>query len=80
MALNLRPDPITYRQIKNEQIHVFSGMETLRQFAEKLTNKVHGVMENHENKMIRNVTDLNQFRKNTKEIILFFVEVFMYLI
>ena len=35
-------------------------METLRHFAERLTNKVHRVMENHENEMIKNVADLSQ--------------------
>lgn len=65
MALNLRPDPITYRQVTNQLIHEITGMETIKQFASRLTYKIYDVMKNHENQLMRNATELNHISSDS---------------
>lgn len=55
---NLRPHPITYRQVSNETVHEMSNVEAISDFAKRTTLIFFERMRNHANALIRSLTTI----------------------
>ena len=53
LCMNLRPHPITHRQVRNEVIHQQSCIPTISDFCEKIRNNFVLCCFNHENEIIK---------------------------
>lgn len=56
MALDLRPDKITYKQVKTDIVHEMANVLSIEDFALKLIKNTYLNMINHENNIIANLT------------------------
>jgi len=66
MALDLRPDPETYKQITTENIHRSSKIVKINEFIYKIGQKTFLKTQSHNNKLIRAIT--TNVRTNPNEI------------
>lgn len=57
--LNLRPHPVTHRQVSNVVIHERTGVEHIDQFVSRLTLKFFNGMTGHENPHVGSFTNVN---------------------
>ena len=61
LALGLRPDPMTHRQVRNEVVHQIAGIPTIEEFMNRLKNKFYWKSTSHPNPLIARLSSLNQF-------------------
>ena len=64
MALHLRPDPLTYRQLPTSAIHQLASIEPIQDFIFRLTYNEFIKMSVHENPLVSRLTEIqniNQF-------------------
>lgn len=64
MALDLRPDPITYKQVKTEVVHEMAKVPMLKPFIFNLSKNTHKNMLNHKNNIIAKLSILNNEEHN----------------
>lgn len=57
-ALNLRPDPVTFRQVTNARLHEIASMETVSQYAKRLILNCYVRMRNHSNPLIQELAEV----------------------
>ena len=55
LCLNMRPHPITHRQVRNEVIHQQSHIPTVSEFCKKISNNFRFGCLNHENEIIKSL-------------------------
>lgn len=58
--LNLRPHPITFRQVPTAQVHQMADVETIGQFAERLTLQFRNRMVDHPNSLIDSLSQVTR--------------------
>lgn len=66
--LGLRPDPETFRQIPNDVILNAVGLPTIREFTRSLTARLLDGMLEHENPLIKSLTDLPNGHTNMRKL------------
>lgn len=64
MALDLRPDPISYKQVKTEVVHEMAKVPMLKEFIYKLCKNTYLKMVGHENKIIANLSIISRQDEN----------------
>ena len=52
LCMNLRPHPMTHRQVRNTRIHEQCKMPTVMEFAQKIKNKFIKGCEGHQNEIV----------------------------
>lgn len=60
IALNLKPNPMNFKQVKNEIIHDITRTQTIKEFTNKLSGNFVANCENHMNPIIRSLFPLHQ--------------------
>ena len=53
MCMNLRPDPISFRQVRNTTIHQICNIPTIVEFYKRIKNKFIEGCKNHNNETIK---------------------------
>jgi hypothetical protein len=64
MILDLHPHPVTHKQIRTNMIHEMAGIETINQFAQRITNNLYQTMNIHHNSLINGLTVLSPLEVN----------------
>lgn len=63
---NLRPHPITYRQVTNDAIHEMTEIETILEYTNRITLVFYQRMVNHANPLVKSLTSYRATSSNRR--------------